>query len=255
MEGPRGCVTGPRQQRAVRPAQRRVQALAGHLGRQLGDLQVDTHRQVLHQPGSTSSARTSGPPRSTTEVPATGDGPHTVNFAGYSGRQKVLAIWNIADTSNAFYACVDLRFGGGGGNPPPRPRDPHSRPHATPTVTSPGGTWAPMSAYAVGAPVTYAGLSYKCLQAHTSLPGWELPNVPRLPAAPLARRVHPRRRGAGTSRTPSSCGRLAGGVAQAAGERGEEDIDDLVRLLGDVQGAVRGAGDVGRLARPRCRRR
>ncbi|HUR08339.1 MAG TPA: carbohydrate-binding protein [Nonomuraea sp.] len=32
----------------------------------------------------------------------------------------------------------------------------------------------------MGARVTYAGLSYKCIQAHTSLPGWEPPNVPAL---------------------------------------------------------------------------
>jgi chitin-binding protein len=28
-----------------------------------------------------------------------------------SGRQKLLAIWNIADTANAFYSCVDLQVG------------------------------------------------------------------------------------------------------------------------------------------------
>ncbi|MER0243597.1 lytic polysaccharide monooxygenase auxiliary activity family 9 protein [Streptomyces sp. HSW2009] len=33
---------------------------------------------------------------------------HQVNFGGLSGKQKVLAIWNIADTPNAFYACVDV---------------------------------------------------------------------------------------------------------------------------------------------------
>ncbi|MEU4765279.1 lytic polysaccharide monooxygenase auxiliary activity family 9 protein [Actinosynnema sp. NPDC023794] len=32
---------------------------------------------------------------------------HTVNL-GTSGRQTVLAIWNIGDTSNAFYACIDV---------------------------------------------------------------------------------------------------------------------------------------------------
>ncbi|TRV79383.1 hypothetical protein FKN01_09455 [Streptomyces sp. 130] len=39
---------------------------------------------------------------------------HHVNLSGYSGRQKVLAVWNIADTANAFYACIDLQIGGGG---------------------------------------------------------------------------------------------------------------------------------------------
>ncbi|XRQ05569.1 lytic polysaccharide monooxygenase auxiliary activity family 9 protein [Actinomadura welshii] len=33
---------------------------------------------------------------------------HTVDLGGVSGRQKVLAVWNIADTGNAFYACIDL---------------------------------------------------------------------------------------------------------------------------------------------------
>jgi predicted carbohydrate-binding protein with CBM5 and CBM33 domain len=34
---------------------------------------------------------------------------HNVNLGGRTGRLKVLAIWNIADTVNAFYACVDLQ--------------------------------------------------------------------------------------------------------------------------------------------------
>ncbi|MBA9002658.1 MULTISPECIES: lytic polysaccharide monooxygenase auxiliary activity family 9 protein [Thermomonospora] len=33
---------------------------------------------------------------------------HSVYLGSVSGRQKVLAVWNIADTPNAFYACVDL---------------------------------------------------------------------------------------------------------------------------------------------------
>ncbi|OLR92122.1 lytic polysaccharide monooxygenase auxiliary activity family 9 protein [Actinokineospora bangkokensis] len=34
---------------------------------------------------------------------------HQVSMRGHTGRQKVLAIWNIADTPNAFYACIDLQ--------------------------------------------------------------------------------------------------------------------------------------------------
>ncbi|MEV5703838.1 lytic polysaccharide monooxygenase auxiliary activity family 9 protein [Actinoallomurus sp. NPDC052274] len=34
---------------------------------------------------------------------------HTINLGNVSGRVKVLAIWNIADTANAFYSCVDLQ--------------------------------------------------------------------------------------------------------------------------------------------------
>ncbi|MGW1675866.1 lytic polysaccharide monooxygenase auxiliary activity family 9 protein [Saccharopolyspora sp. NPDC002376] len=36
---------------------------------------------------------------------------HTVDLGGVSGKQKLLAVWNIADTKNAFYACVDLDVG------------------------------------------------------------------------------------------------------------------------------------------------
>lgn len=36
---------------------------------------------------------------------------HTVDLGGVSGRQKVLGIWNIFDTPNAFYACVDVQVG------------------------------------------------------------------------------------------------------------------------------------------------
>ncbi len=42
------------------------------------------------------------------------------------------------------------------------------------------GAWAPGVAYAVGDTVTYNGVVYKCLQAHTSQTGWEPPNVPAL---------------------------------------------------------------------------
>lgn len=41
-------------------------------------------------------------------------------------------------------------------------------------------TWAPNTPYAVGDVVTYNGSSYRCVIAHTSLVGWEPPNVPAL---------------------------------------------------------------------------
>ena len=53
----------------------------------------------------------------------------------------------------------------------------------TPTVTptsSGASAWQPNTAYAVGALVTYGGHTYRCIQAHTSLVGWEPPNVPAL---------------------------------------------------------------------------
>ncbi|MER5368805.1 lytic polysaccharide monooxygenase auxiliary activity family 9 protein [Streptomyces sp. NPDC002722] len=36
---------------------------------------------------------------------------HQVDFGALTGRQKVLAVWNIADTANAFYACIDVNVG------------------------------------------------------------------------------------------------------------------------------------------------
>ncbi|WP_139490989.1 carbohydrate-binding protein [Brevibacillus dissolubilis] len=40
--------------------------------------------------------------------------------------------------------------------------------------------WAPNVAYKVGDLVSYQSYEYKCIQAHTSLTGWEPPNVPAL---------------------------------------------------------------------------
>ncbi|GII66073.1 zinc metalloprotease [Sphaerisporangium krabiense] len=47
--------------------------------------------------------------------------------------------------------------------------------------TGPGETtWKEWTNYTAGQTVTYQGVSYRCLQSHTSLPGWEPPNVPAL---------------------------------------------------------------------------
>ncbi|HEU4323616.1 MAG TPA: glycosyl hydrolase family 18 protein [Roseiflexaceae bacterium] len=40
--------------------------------------------------------------------------------------------------------------------------------------------WQPNTAYAVNQLVSYNNVEYKCIQAHTSLVGWEPPNVPAL---------------------------------------------------------------------------
>ncbi|MFL0166715.1 carbohydrate-binding protein [Candidatus Clostridium helianthi] len=42
------------------------------------------------------------------------------------------------------------------------------------------GSWAPNTSYKVGDIVSYNGKNYKCIQAHTSLVGWEPSNVPAL---------------------------------------------------------------------------
>jgi predicted carbohydrate-binding protein with CBM5 and CBM33 domain len=43
---------------------------------------------------------------------------HPVSLSGYSGRQTVLSVWNVSDTPNAFYSCVDVQIGGGTTPPP-----------------------------------------------------------------------------------------------------------------------------------------
>ena len=95
---------------------------------------------------------------------------------------------------------------GNGGNPTPTPtRTTSPSPTASPTrspspsptrtvsptpsrtTTSPSPTatgqypaWVPNHAYVIGDRVSYAGHNYRCIQSHTSLVGWEPPNVPAL---------------------------------------------------------------------------
>ncbi|MEU8778151.1 carbohydrate-binding protein, partial [Streptomyces sp. NPDC048606] len=64
---------------------------------------------------------------------------------------------------------------------PQDPTTPPTTPPPTPSPTTPPtGTWTPGRAYRAGEGVTYAGSSYRCLQAHTAVAGWEPPNVPAL---------------------------------------------------------------------------
>lgn len=120
---------------------------------------------------------------------------HTINLAGASGRQKLLAVWNIADTPMAFYSCVDLQIGGGGGPQPPttqptQPTQPTTPPPATtnpPTQpTTPqqpptaGKAWAAGTAYPLGSEVTHDRVRYRIIQRHTALSGWEPPATPAL---------------------------------------------------------------------------
>ena len=51
----------------------------------------------------------------------------------------------------------------------------------TTTTTNPGQTtWQPGVAYTTGSLVTYDSVGYRCLQGHTSQPGWDPPSVPAL---------------------------------------------------------------------------
>jgi predicted carbohydrate-binding protein with CBM5 and CBM33 domain len=123
---------------------------------------------------------------------------HSVDLSRFPGKRTVLAVWNIADTANAFYNCVDLNVGGGSTPPPPSPKPsisptPPSSPGTPPSSSSPGtppastpsasvptsppaparGTWAPGVSYKIGDVVTFKGVRYQCRQSHTSINSWE----------------------------------------------------------------------------------
>jgi len=57
---------------------------------------------------------------------------------------------------------------------------PTPTPTATPTATPGTSAWVANKAYKVGDVVTYSGKTYACLQAHTSLQGWEPATTPAL---------------------------------------------------------------------------
>lgn len=109
----------------------------------------------------------------------------TINIPQRTGRHILYSIWQrVVGSNEAFYTCSDVDFGGGTTNPPPTtppPTNPPPTSSPTPPPTGqPGGTWQANRAYAIGDRVTYGGLTYQCRQAHTSIAGWEPPNVPAL---------------------------------------------------------------------------
>lgn len=76
---------------------------------------------------------------------------------------------------NEILQVYGLRLVVGGDTPPTSTTSP------TTTTTDPGQTtWQPGVAYATGSLVTYGGVGYRCLQGHTSQPGWDPPAVPAL---------------------------------------------------------------------------
>ncbi|MEV6601428.1 lytic polysaccharide monooxygenase [Actinoplanes sp. NPDC051346] len=113
---------------------------------------------------------------------------HNVDLSAFRGRQTVLAVWNIGDTANAFYNCVDLNVGGGSSDTPkPTPTTPPTTaPVTTPPTTAPTtgaptgapaggakGSWEAGVAYRTGDEVTFEGKKYKCRQSHSSIRSWE----------------------------------------------------------------------------------
>ncbi|MFC0003328.1 lytic polysaccharide monooxygenase [Micromonospora siamensis] len=134
--------------------------------------------------------------------PALTDGAYrmTARLPQRTGRHLIYSIWQRSDSPEAFYTCSDVTFGGTPttspsptptttASPGPSPT-PTGTPSPTPTTPAPSPTptgpsptapaWQPNTGYALGALVSYAGRTWQCRQAHTSLVGWEPPNVPAL---------------------------------------------------------------------------
>ncbi|MEU9617795.1 carbohydrate-binding protein [Streptomyces sp. NPDC048155] len=82
-------------------------------------------------------------------------------------------LMNVRDVGSAkegtFDFVLDIAQG------PTDPTDPPTDP-----PTEPGGSWAAGTLYNAGDRVTYGGVAYRCLQAHSAMAGWEPPNVPAL---------------------------------------------------------------------------
>ncbi|MFI0445903.1 lytic polysaccharide monooxygenase [Actinomadura sp. 6N118] len=103
----------------------------------------------------------------------------TINIPSRTGRHLIYSIWQrVVGSNEAFYTCSDVDFGGG--NEPTQP--PATPPPATPPPATPppSGTWTASAAYKAGDQVIYQGTTYRCLQPHTALSGWEPPNTPAL---------------------------------------------------------------------------
>ncbi len=77
---------------------------------------------------------------------------HQVDLSAYSGDHTVLAVWNIADTANAFYNCVDLNIGGTAS-----PTTAPSTPTAAPTTAAPSAPASSAPASSTSASSTPAG--------------------------------------------------------------------------------------------------
>ncbi|WP_333775008.1 lytic polysaccharide monooxygenase [Streptomyces sp. IBSBF 3136] len=82
-----------------------------------------------------------------------------VNFGSFTGRQKVLAVWNIADTANAFYSCVDVNIGGDNGGGTGGGTGGGNGGGGSGTCTAPA--WDATRVYNGGDTVTYGGHNWR----------------------------------------------------------------------------------------------
>ncbi|EMD22314.1 alpha-lytic protease prodomain-containing protein [Amycolatopsis azurea] len=78
-------------------------------------------------------------------------------------------------------SVYNLRLTVSGGGPTSTSQPTTTTTPTGPTTSNPpGGTWAPYTYYGSGATASYGGSNYRVIQPHTSMPGWEPPNVPAL---------------------------------------------------------------------------
>jgi chitin-binding protein len=114
-----------------------------------------------------------------------------------SGRHLIYTVWERADDDAALYACSDVVFGGTAGSsaptdgrtpapgqsPVPGSQLPSPTVSATPrqpdsSVTEPTPKWVAGVRYDVGDEVVYDNITYRCLQPHRSIHGWEPDSAP-----------------------------------------------------------------------------
>lgn len=74
---------------------------------------------------------------------------HTATLPNRSGRQMIYAVWEIGDTVNAFYQCIDVGFGGGGGD------------GGGDDGTCDAPAWQPGTVYTDGDVVSYQGYEWR----------------------------------------------------------------------------------------------
>ena len=104
-------------------------------------------------------------------------GGDTVSHANHTWRAKW---WTQNETPGQADVWADQGLCSGGPTASPS-TSPTGSPSASPSPSS--GTypaWEANKAYAAGNRVSHGGRNYECRQAHTSLPGWEPPNVAAL---------------------------------------------------------------------------
>ncbi|MDM5206093.1 lytic polysaccharide monooxygenase [Cytobacillus kochii] len=92
---------------------------------------------------------------------------HEVTVPEREGYHVILAVWDVANTSNAFYHVIDAEFSGENNIPTPEP-DPEPTPEPEEPSTDPepetpieGDTWQTDTIYVEGDRVIYNGLTYE----------------------------------------------------------------------------------------------